>query len=622
IENLRNLYLDSKITILADDDKESKNNKGELVNSGKNAAEQASKQYGCGFILPEFPDGFRLPNGECPTDFNDLHVDFGLAEVKRQVVEACKTFDCKEQLEQNNVSVCDWLEPKPIKASLYPVPPFDSKTLLPEALHDWIMDEANRMPCPPDFVASAVLVSLGTVIGARCAIKPKSFDNWQIVPNVWGGCVGIPASKKSPATTSGMKPLNRLIARAAKDHQNAVGAYEVAKLVFDAKKESIESNIKTAAKKSNKSEIDKFSKELHTHRQEDQKPPTLRRYKSNDTTIEKLGELLKENPAGLLILRDELVGLLASWDKAGHEGDRTFFLEAWNGNDNFDTDRITRGSIFIPNLCVSIFGGIQPDKLTRYLEQAANALENDGMLQRFQVLVYPDDHEWEWRDNFPDKDAFEKAYSIFNQLDDFNPVEWGATPADDYDKFPYFQFNGQGQEIFIEWTTDLHKVKLKSEDNPLMSQHLAKFDKLFPALSLIFHLVDCASTGRRGSISPESAWRAAAWCEYLEAHARRCYGLLADDGLRSAQALADKLCKDKLLDGFTARDIRRNQWRYLTTDSAVQAGLDWLEDEGWLRANEVGGLGPGTGRRTYRYSINPKIKKIEQYSGDEHSELA
>ena len=88
-------------------------------------------------------------------------------------------------------------------------------------------------------------------------------------------------------------------------------------------------------------------------------------------------------------MRDELVGLIASWDKSGREGDRQFFLEAWNGTDDYDTDRIGRGTIIIPNLCVSIFGGMQPDKLTAYLEQASDALGNNGLLQRFQLLVYP-----------------------------------------------------------------------------------------------------------------------------------------------------------------------------------------------------------------------------------------
>ena len=104
-------------------------------------------------------------------------------------------------------------------------------------------------------------------------------------------------------------------------------------------------------------------------------------------------------------MRDELVGLIASWDKSGREGDRQFFLEAWNGTDDYDTDRIGRGTIIIPNLCVSIFGGMQPDKLTAYLEQASDALGNNGLLQRFQLLVYPDPIEWEYRDQIPDERA-------------------------------------------------------------------------------------------------------------------------------------------------------------------------------------------------------------------------
>src|SRR3984893_7135336 len=78
-------------------------------------------------------------------------------------------------------------------------------------------------------------------------------------------------------------------------------------------------------------------------------------------------------------------------------------------NQNFDTDRIGRGHISIPNLCACIFGGIQPDKLTVYLEQAAHALANDGMLQRFQVLVYPDPRRWEWRDRAPEGATHELA---------------------------------------------------------------------------------------------------------------------------------------------------------------------------------------------------------------------
>ena len=110
--------------------------------------------------------------------------------------------------------------------------------------------------------------------------------------------------------------------------------------------------------------------------------------------------------------------------------------------------------------------------------------------------------------------------------------------------------------------------------------------------------VDCVAQGISGPVTKEAALRAAAWCEYLDANARRYYGLLKDDELRAAQALAIKLERGALEDGFTLRDVRRNQWRSLTTD---EAGLDWLEDEDWLRSEATGGTGPGSGRLAILY---------------------
>src|SRR3712207_6980715 len=51
----------------------------------------------------------------------------------------------------------------------------------------------------------------------------------------------------------------------------------------------------------------------------------------------------------------------------------------------------SRGSIHVPALCISLLGGIQPGPLTKYVGDALSEAEKaDGLLQRFQVLVYPD----------------------------------------------------------------------------------------------------------------------------------------------------------------------------------------------------------------------------------------
>ena len=55
----------------------------------------------------------------------------------------------------------------------------------------------------------------------------------------------------------------------------------------------------------------------------------------------------------------------------------------------------------------------------------------------------------------------------------------------------------------------------------------------------------------------------------------------------------------------SASRLWQSSW---TTDDAIQAALDWLEDEDWLRSEATGGTGPGSGRRTLRYRIHPAIK--------------
>jgi hypothetical protein len=77
-----------------------------------------------------------------------------------------------------------------------------------------------------------------------------------------------------------------------------------------------------------------------------------------DATFEKLHEILAQNPAGVLVIRDELTGWLAELDRLGRKGERAFFLQAWNGDSGFTVDRIGRGSIYVPAVCVSLLGNI------------------------------------------------------------------------------------------------------------------------------------------------------------------------------------------------------------------------------------------------------------------------
>lgn len=495
-----------------------------------------------------------------------------------------------------------WPEPDSIDTELLAVQPLPFE-VLPQQLRPWIEDVSHRMQCPPDFVASAAIVLCGSLIGTKCGIKPKQNDDWLVVPNLWGGVVGRPSMLKTPSLAEALKPLGRLEAEAKESHDEVLKKHQADLLEWEARKDALKRDMKKATSGKDTKTIEKIKSELT----ELEKPESsaMTRYKSNDATIEKLSELLNENPNGLLLFRDELVGLLAGWEKPGRESDRAFFLEAWDGTGSHTTDRIGRGTTFTENLCLSLFGGIQPSKLTLYLLQMTG-LENDGLIQRLQLLVYPDEmQKWQLVDEKPNRDARERAFSVIEKLATFNPASIGATKCD-YDRFPTLRFCPEAQEVFNEWLTDLES-KLRSDDHPLILEHLGKYRSLMPTLALIFHLIHVSDGGPAGPISLQSAEKAAAFCEYLESHARRVYGLVADINQQATALLAEKIKQGKLQDEFTVRDIQRKNWHLLNTKELAQASCNELIDAGWLKVRQQ--EKDGVGRPALPiHRINPKVK--------------
>lgn len=128
----------------------------------------------------------------------------------------------------------------------------------------------------------------------------------------------------------------------------------------------------------------------------------------NDATVEKLGELLNENPRGLLLVRDELPGFLSQMESEEYASDRAFYLEAFNGSGQFTYDRIGRGTVHIANCTVSIIGGVQPSRIAPIVRGAITGTSNDGLIQRLQLTVWPDPRTlWQWVDRHPDREARE-----------------------------------------------------------------------------------------------------------------------------------------------------------------------------------------------------------------------
>jgi putative DNA primase/helicase len=413
-----------------------------------------------------------------------------------------------------------------------------------------------------------------------------------------------------------IKPLSRLAAE-ARDR------YQAQEAMDGARRDRIETEIMAlkndmvkAAKA--KSDISKLERELVKKKNEAlEARPIERRYMTQDATVEKLGEMLRDNPRGLLVFRDELAGWLRTLDRPGREGDREFYLESWNGTGGYTFDRISRGTIHVPAVTVSLIGGIQPGKLKAYIDEAtANGGGADGLLQRVQLLVWPDSvGEWKQADRWPEQASKDLAYGVFKTLD--------RIKSPDGENIPALRFAPDAQALFDAWRHEL-ECRLRSEElstTPAFESHLAKFRSLMPSLALLFHLTDVAEAfaGFAGGVdghfqeilveqlppvSLQAAQLAAAWCDFLELHSRKVYVSELSPGVGAAQALSKKIESGEVKDGATVRSIYDHDWSGLSSNKQVVEALDVLATAGWVRVERV----ETGGRPSEIVRLHPKLR--------------
>ena len=343
-------------------------------------------------------------------------------------------------------------EPQTIPSSLLPVDRFDME-LLPENLRPWGSDLAQRMQCPADYIGVSLMTSAAAVIGRKVAIRPMANDDWTEVCNQWALLVGRPGVLKSPAMEWSMRGLNWLAARAGEKFKAEDAKY---KLGTEARKLKAEVLKATAKKQLRRNPDCDVTAALAM---EEEPAPTLKRYIANDTTVESLGELLEQNPNGLLVYRDEMLSLLDSLDQEQNSSQKGFYLSGWNGKETYTFDRIGRGlNKTIPGVCLSLLGSTQPGRIAEYLRRAIHGGSlDDGMVQRFGLLVWPDiSEEWTLIDRTPDAEARRKAYEVFEYLD---RLDWRDAHAKrdrnastgEEEGMPWLRLSIDGYDEFKQW---------------------------------------------------------------------------------------------------------------------------------------------------------------------------
>lgn len=479
------------------------------------------------------------------------------------------------------VEVTQHGQPQNLPPALRPVPALDPSHL-PDALRDAVVDLADRLQCPPDYLAVAMLSAAGAVVGNKVGIFPNANDeSWEVYPALWGGIVGDPGSKKTPALQNAHKPLQHLESQASQKYAHDMQAH----------KQAMQSHEKA---------IEAWSK----NKGSGFKPvppvePKRERYVVHDTTYQALGVILADNPRGVLALADELAGLLQSLDTAGQEAARGFYLTGWSGTGSYSFDRVGRGSISLDRYCLSVFGGFQPDRVKAYVQfSQRGSTKNDGLLQRFQLLVWPDPiGNFQLVDRAPHQAAISQYHQAVIGLPKLAEQSLqGARRLPNGSQL--LHFTPTAQQAFNGWYVQNEKMLASGGLDPARQSHFAKYRSLIPALALLFHLLD----GHTGEVCEDCLGRAVSFAKYLKKHADRIYASVSGHDHAAVLMLAERLLGGQLKDGFTCRTLTLKGWAGLATKEQAQAAIDALVEYDWLIETEI----RSGGRPTVKYALNPK----------------
>lgn len=485
--------------------------------------------------------------------------------------------------------------PEALPPELPSVEPFPLAAL-PDTLRPWVQDVAERLQCPPDFVAVPMLVAGASLVARHVGLRPQQRTPWTARGNLWALIVGRPGMMKSPALAEALAPIDRLESRAAKAYAEQAAQHRAAALAAKLRGKALESQAIQLLKKDSAADVSTLLLEA-----DDDEAPPRPRYLVSDATYEKLGAILFENPAGVLSVRDEVRGLLQDLGREESAPARGFYLQAWSGG-RYTFDRIGRGTLTIPDALLSMVGGIQPGPLAELMRLARMGKADDGMLERF-LIAWPDTRgEWRNVDRWPESGARRLVFDTFDRLDTLTAASLGAEQdtskeGDAYGR-PFLRFDGAALEAFTEWRCEFEDGLRKAEGDGLEAA-LSKYRHHVPSLALALHVIE----GNTGPVDLKATLRALTLASYFETHTRRLHSSARRAAVQAARKLLDKAKAGQLGSQFTARDVLRKDWSGLTERPVIGDALEILVAHRWLNETEVIATAQG-GRPTVLYSLS------------------
>ncbi|GJD47240.1 hypothetical protein AFCDBAGC_5133 [Methylobacterium cerastii] len=469
-----------------------------------------------------------------------------------------------------------------------PAPAFPLHLLGPWA--GWCERKARSASAPPDYVAVALLASVGaTIANVRW---PQAGAAWAEPPVLWCGEVGPPSSSKSPSMDAAFTLVRFAEDRMAYGFEEVQQEHATLKQACDARVEAWKVEVKTAVKNGD-ADVPPMPDNAR-----EPPAPVRPRIRVADATVEALGALAAGLPRGLLLVRDELAGWLGAFDKYGGGGsDRAFAIEMYGGR-SYVVDRMKNPEpLHIRHLSIGVLGGVQPDKLEMILNGP-----DDGLASRLL---------WAWPDTKPE-------FTLARGVQDDGPMQLAFARLTDLaqgvDEF------GQPEPVKLRLTSEAEDrleafardmVERCHEASGLLAGTLGKARGHALRLSAVLeHLWWCGgapSVAEPREISPAAVTAAADLLNaYFLPMAERVFGDASIPVVERRGMLLARHLRQNRIGEFNARDVRRQVGGMLRDAADMEAACKQLLEANLIR-QRFARAGERKGRKAQNYEVHPEV---------------
>ena len=462
--------------------------------------------------------------------------------------------------------------------------------VLPARLRAFVEEVAAALPCPADYVAVPLLVVASGAVGASRAVAVTR-------SHVQGAClfgavVGPPGCGKSPALSMAVEPLREAERVVRAEWRRARKEYEAAEEAHEAEKKGRQGGTPTPAPT----------------------PPVLTRYTVGDATTEALVPIMQDNPRGFVMVRDELVGWVASMNQyrdRGKGADQQFWLSVWSGEEVVVDRKKTHGEgpLVAGRPFVSVVGGLTPDKLPALRgDRGKGPAVLDGFIDRI-LVSYPAELP-------PAEESFvevaDSTKAILRRVVE-RLLCLSMTPIREEGECRWepvvIPLDDAGREVMRQYTKRSAEERRGDDFPPALAGVWSKMRGYVGRLALVLRCLRWADgevADPDDRIGAEEMTGAVALAEYFQVHARKVHAAMDADPNAATAARVVRWVVRRGLDTFTRRDVyMANRGTFKTPDD-VDPVLNLLVQLGYVRPVRM--ELPTRGRpASPRYEINPLV---------------